>query len=80
MDINFGSLGRPTRGGRGGRGGRGRGAPAAQRSPQKDGEVVSVHEKSFNFAQVFELHLYTLLASQHVKGRDVSVFIDLRSL
>ncbi|GAA6101654.1 intracellular hyaluronan-binding protein 4 [Tachysurus ichikawai] len=40
MDINFGSLGRPTRGGRGGRGGRGRGAPAAQRSPQKDGEVA----------------------------------------
>ncbi|TSX03296.1 Intracellular hyaluronan-binding protein 4 [Bagarius yarrelli] len=37
VDINFGSLGRPTRGGRGGRG---RGAPATQRSPQKDSEVV----------------------------------------
>ncbi|XP_053334976.1 intracellular hyaluronan-binding protein 4 [Clarias gariepinus] len=36
VDINFGSLGRPTRGGRGGRGGRGRGAPVTQRSPQKD--------------------------------------------
>ncbi|KAG7321038.1 hypothetical protein KOW79_015453 [Hemibagrus wyckioides] len=40
MDINFGSLGRPTRGGRGARGGRGRGAPATQRSPQKVSEVV----------------------------------------
>ncbi|KAK3555409.1 hypothetical protein QTP86_015691 [Hemibagrus guttatus] len=40
MDINFGSLGRPTRGGRGGRGGRGRAVPATQRSPQKDGEVA----------------------------------------
>ncbi|KAL0162857.1 hypothetical protein M9458_042253, partial [Cirrhinus mrigala] len=27
LEINFGSLARPTRGGRGGRGGRGRGAP-----------------------------------------------------
>lgn len=44
VDINFGSLGRPSRGGRGGRGGRGRGAPATQRSLQKDSEVVSVHE------------------------------------
>ncbi|XP_026796872.2 intracellular hyaluronan-binding protein 4 [Pangasianodon hypophthalmus] len=40
VDINFGSLGRPARGGRGGRGGRGRGAPATQRSPQKDSEVA----------------------------------------
>ncbi|KAI5625135.1 intracellular hyaluronan-binding protein 4 [Silurus asotus] len=40
VDINFGSLGRPARGGRGGRGGRGRGAPATQRSPQKDNEVA----------------------------------------
>ncbi|XP_067232458.1 intracellular hyaluronan-binding protein 4 isoform X2 [Chanodichthys erythropterus] len=37
LEINFGSLARPSRGGRGGRGGRGRGAPsmASQRSPQK---------------------------------------------
>ncbi|KAF4077554.1 hypothetical protein AMELA_G00209470 [Ameiurus melas] len=40
VDINFGSLGRPTRGGRGGRGGRGRGAPATQRSLQKYSEVA----------------------------------------
>ncbi|XP_017348769.1 plasminogen activator inhibitor 1 RNA-binding protein isoform X2 [Ictalurus punctatus] len=40
VDINFGSLGRPSRGGRGGRGGRGRGAPATQRSLQKDSEVA----------------------------------------
>ncbi|XP_057216167.1 intracellular hyaluronan-binding protein 4 isoform X1 [Triplophysa rosa] len=39
LEINFGSLARPSRGGRGGRGGRGRGAPPSmpfQRSPQKD--------------------------------------------
>lgn len=37
LEINFGSLARPSRGGRGGRGGRGRGAPSVpfQRSPQK---------------------------------------------
>ncbi|XP_059398486.1 intracellular hyaluronan-binding protein 4-like isoform X2 [Carassius carassius] len=37
LEINFGSLARPSRGGRGGRGGRGRGAPSmpSQRSPQK---------------------------------------------
>lgn len=37
LEINFGSLSRPARGGRGGRGGRGRGAPSmpSQRSPQK---------------------------------------------
>ncbi|XP_067280365.1 intracellular hyaluronan-binding protein 4 [Pseudorasbora parva] len=37
LEINFGSLARPSRGGRGGRGGRGRGAPSMppQRSPQK---------------------------------------------
>ncbi|XP_051956711.1 plasminogen activator inhibitor 1 RNA-binding protein-like [Xyrauchen texanus] len=37
LEINFGSLARPSRGGRGGRGSRGRGAPAmtSQRSPQK---------------------------------------------
>ncbi|XP_065143841.1 intracellular hyaluronan-binding protein 4 isoform X2 [Paramisgurnus dabryanus] len=37
LEINFGSLARPSRGGRGGRGGRGRGAPTmpSQRSPQK---------------------------------------------
>lgn len=43
VDINFGSLGRPTRGGRGGRG---CGAPAPQRSPQKDIEVVSVYKNA----------------------------------
>ncbi|KAK2872621.1 hypothetical protein QQF64_017754 [Cirrhinus molitorella] len=37
LEINFGSLARPSRGGRGGRGGRGRGAPSmpSPRSPQK---------------------------------------------
>ncbi|XP_026052161.1 plasminogen activator inhibitor 1 RNA-binding protein [Carassius auratus] len=37
LEINFGSLARPSRGGRGGRGGRGRGAPSmpSLRSPQK---------------------------------------------
>ncbi|XP_066502438.1 intracellular hyaluronan-binding protein 4 isoform X1 [Hoplias malabaricus] len=40
MDINFGSLARPSRGGRGGRGGRGRGAPPAQRLPERSAEVA----------------------------------------
>lgn len=42
LEINFGSLARPSRGGRGGRGGRGRGVPSVpfQRAPQKY-DVVS---------------------------------------
>ncbi|XP_030623894.1 plasminogen activator inhibitor 1 RNA-binding protein [Chanos chanos] len=42
LEINFGDLARPFRGGRGGRGGRGRGnfAPQTERSPQKFMEVV----------------------------------------
>ncbi|XP_026868217.2 intracellular hyaluronan-binding protein 4 isoform X1 [Electrophorus electricus] len=40
MEINFGSLARPTRGGRGGRGGRVREVAASQRSPQKFVELA----------------------------------------
>ncbi|XP_036444086.1 intracellular hyaluronan-binding protein 4 isoform X2 [Colossoma macropomum] len=40
LEINFGSLARPSRGGRGGRGGRGRGAAAPQRSPEKYAEAA----------------------------------------
>ncbi|XP_076836762.1 intracellular hyaluronan-binding protein 4 isoform X2 [Brachyhypopomus gauderio] len=40
MEINFGSLSRPARGGRGGRGGRGREPVASQRTPQQFVEMA----------------------------------------
>ncbi|KAL7844010.1 hypothetical protein SRHO_G00225490 [Serrasalmus rhombeus] len=49
LEIDFGNLARPSRGGRGARGGRGRGVTAPQRSPEKSVDVAPNPEDPEDF-------------------------------